>query len=61
MVLVLGPLGPEFQALVSHLTWVLGNKPRFSARQQALLIPEPSLQPIFNSFQSDIFVHFCGG
>ena len=45
MVLVLGPLGPEFQALVSHLTWVLGNKPR-SSRKGASALNHRAVSPL---------------
>lgn len=33
------------QATVNHLTWNLGSEPKFSAKQQVLLVTESFLQP----------------
>lgn len=38
------PLKLKFHGAVNPLTWMLGIKPRSSARQSELLIAEPSLQ-----------------
>ena len=43
---VLDPLELEFQVVVSCLMWVLGTKPRSSARAANTLTAEPSLQPL---------------
>ena len=56
----------ESQAVVSHLTWLLGTKFRYSSKQHVLFIAEPELQPPCPAFMRVLGMklkssHLCGG